>query len=90
MKELKKKTGIKQKEVYFYPLNYFDEAKLSKVVGSRQKLPYFLSFELILYISRWRTKNKLEIGGCIVCGKISKFLDFCHQVTVAALHQWQH
>ena len=61
MKELTKQE-MKLKEAYHHPLNYFDEAKLLKVVTSRQKLPASLSWGL----------------SCIICRKISKFLDFYH------------
>ena len=61
MKELTKQKTENEpevKEAFFHPLNYFDEAKMSKVVStcSRHKLPYSLSWGLTvaLFVTRYQ------------------------------------
>ena len=69
MEELTKKE-MKQKELYFHPLNYNDEAKLTKVIGSRQKLPFncSLSWGLTVALLVERYRNFLGLSHPGKCG----------------------
>ena len=70
MKELPKQE-MKQKEAYiylfiylfihFHPLNYFDEANLSKEVGRSQKLPILWAGDIQLHCL-WKDQNYLNFA----------------------------